>query len=66
MRFAELAVGQFFRIEIGGAVAVAEKTAPTEMRIKKLNSPGFITRSVDPELNEDDVRPCAPPAWAGG
>lgn len=55
MRFADILVGQFFKIEIGGSKVIAEKTKINEMKIKKLNSPGFVYFNIDPELNQDDV-----------
>lgn len=55
MRFADILVGQFFKIEIGGCKVIAEKTKIDEMKIKKVNNPGFVYFYIDPELNQDDV-----------
>lgn len=57
VRFKDLAVGQQFRIDIGGSMALATKTTPTELMTPKLNSPGTITIQIDPELNQDDCFP---------
>lgn len=57
VRFKDLAVGQQFRIDIGGSLALATKTTPTEMTTPGLNSPGIIVISIDPELNMDDCFP---------
>jgi len=54
VRFKDIAVGEFFYMDFGGTFTMAEKIAENEIKLKKLNNPGFMTVKLHPELNQDD------------
>lgn len=56
-RFKELRVGQQFQMNIGGTWATAYKHDEKTARVNKLNSPGTIDVPINPDLNEDEMRP---------
>lgn len=56
MRFRDVGVGQWFRMDLGGLRRLLfRKTSERTATTRRLSRPGDVVVSIDPELNQDSV-----------